>query len=114
MNRFFLVLLCSAFIASVRAEVPVTPASDYYLSRRDVESFRRDALRGNVQAANRLSMYYSIYENDLDVGEFWLRVAAESGDCNAVEELLYRASTGKKPNGKPLFYWKMRRADLSC
>lgn len=75
---------------------------------------RKLALRSNASSANRLSEYYSIYEDDREAGEFWLKVAAESGDCEAVIEIGYRYSSMSKKNDKQISYWRKRMADLRC
>src|SRR5690242_19802452 len=74
---------------------PIAAAGEYYLSDSQIHSARQSALNGDAKSATRLSEYYSIYEDDHDAGEFWLKVAAELGDCQATNEIAYRYASAR-------------------
>lgn len=44
------------------------------------------AVRGDSQAAFELWLHHALVEDNIQEGEFWLRLAAEQGNCHAVIE----------------------------
>lgn len=110
------IFVVTAILASpnVFAEGPWNGAGEYYLKADEIVRLRKLAMRGGNEAANQLSRYYSIYEGNLSQGEFWLRVAAENGDCEAAKEVFDRFDSAAKRDEKEVVYWESRLQDLRC
>lgn len=72
-----------------RADFPVDhplarfPNPDRPIEPATIVRIKREALEGDAQAAFWLSLHYIDSVNDVLEGEFWLRLAAELGDCDA-------------------------------
>lgn len=93
---------------------PWTASSAYYLSENELVSNRDKALRGDRNSAIRLSKYYRFYLSDQQARLFWTRLAAELGDCDAVEWVseLYAWRT-EQTDGQNA-YWDQRSRELHC
>lgn len=78
-------------IPNVRPDLPVDhplarfPNPDRVSDGSTIIRIKREAISGDPQAAFWLSFYYIDSANDALEGEFWLRLAAEFGDCEARE-----------------------------
>lgn len=59
------------------------PNPDSYIERSTIAGIKREALEGSADAALWLSFHYIDSVNDVPEGIFWLRLAAEFGDCFA-------------------------------
>ena len=73
---------------------------------------RVQAASGNSQEALELFERY-MSENDPENSAFWLRVAAEQGDCHAVVEYGRMVGAGMQRKDEQKF-WVQRAKDLSC
>jgi TPR repeat protein len=74
-------------------EIPVTPGSVYGLSGLDIEVFSIEAMRGNGEAALKLSQYYRYSINEEKEAYKWELIGAENGNIisqhNTAYDLLY-------------------------
>lgn len=73
--------------ATVLASPPYTGASEYWLLEDEIHAARAEALAGDGSAAYRLAEHFLLGANDLESGDFWLRLGAELGDCQAQARL---------------------------
>jgi len=58
-------------------------SSTFDLDAAELERIRQLAVRGDAAASHRISDYYLWGYNQVEEGWFWLRLAAEQGDCDA-------------------------------
>lgn len=66
--------------------VESVPPDDVILGS-ELEQVKGLAVNGDSSASKRLWRFYSLVENNLDEWRFWLRLAAEQGDCRSIVDL---------------------------
>jgi hypothetical protein len=72
------------------------------------------AAKGDNQAAETLFYIYS-GRNDLTKGEYWLSVAANRGDCRAINTILSYSFPGSRGfNNVDTVHWKKKAQQYGC
>lgn len=91
--------------ADVPADHPLSryPNPDDPIPQAVIAGIKRDALNGKADAALWLSYHYIDSVSNVPEGEFWLRLAAELGDCDARSDYrrYLRASRSKAEGWMP-------------
>ena len=105
-------LLCLS--SGCAAESPHIASEAMRLSTVQIAALRSKALRGDAIAANELAEYYGVYVADDALSEFWIRVAAENGNCESQKEIVYRISSQSSKHKNQVGYWKERAKDANC
>ncbi len=83
--------------------------SGEFLPAQELTANKAAAIHGDARSAMRLANHYLYFENDIQESNFWTRLAAELGDCRAVNEILDRAKHGVFPVGKgTVSFWEER------
>jgi hypothetical protein len=109
----FLALAMQAGIAEEdsRPGQAILPASEYLLTKKEIDGLRPLALSGDVEKALAISNHYFLFMDDEIDAEFWLRVAAEHNDCHALKEYVWRIAHTPRLNSEArLTSWKEREA----
>ena len=111
-NRLYILIgIALAAVSPVRGVSPpthLTLDSDFdFLSVEQVRDYHDAALKGDASAALKLSNYYLDIENDIPDWAFWLRLAAELGDCRALGDFA-KAVQHAPTLGKSAAPWKER------
>lgn len=98
-GRCLAVLLLVASIAGCNKvdENAPSPSNSYGLSEAEVKELTARADKGDVEAMNRLSLYYWIYQDDGKQGMQWTERAAEAGDTSARETVLEHYANQDSP-----------------
>ncbi len=78
------------------------------------DELRRRAISGDSESALQLfNLHLSDCRNEVEDGMFWLRVAAEQGNCDGMLELA--RATRSSPLGPSVSeYWASRAAASAC
>ncbi|MBD8524464.1 SEL1-like repeat protein [Pseudomarimonas arenosa] len=58
------------------------------METEQLKQHKKDALKGDASAAALVSDHYMTGVNDIEEGFFWLKLAAELGDCQSQHRLL--------------------------
>lgn len=82
------------------------PAREFVLTPSQEAEYKRLALSGSDEKAEELFRFYSMTENRIDA-EFWLRLAAERGNCHAIKQYIkYASSTGTIDSAPRMQRWR--------
>jgi len=109
-----ILLMLLTGISVAKSEGPIFNEAEYYLSEVDLANTRKQALSGNAAAANRLYEFYSMFQGDNDGGIFWMRLAAELGDCAAIVSMDDWYASKLKKNTIQSAYWLEKKSSLHC
>jgi len=66
-------------------------AAGDFLSGSELMASKEAAIHGDARSATALANHYLYFENDIQESNFWIRLAAELGDCRALSEVLDRS-----------------------
>ncbi len=99
-GRWLAVMLLAVGIAGCNKvdENAPSPSNSYGLSDVEVKDLTARAEKGDVDAMNRLSLFYGINQQDVVAQFMWMERAADAGDLNAREFLLEHYANQDSPD----------------
>ncbi len=102
MARNFAFLFVSTLASSI-VQAQTTPPRERFptptgdeIPPRDLDQIRHDAAMGHAASSHRLLRYYIFEENNVEEWSFWLRLAAEQGDCTSMREWVSKLNSMDK------------------
>ena len=93
--------------------VPDSVPVEAVIPAEDLPDVRKKAAQGNTERALLLWRYYGMVENDISESAFWLRVAAEQGNCFGMREYAALQGSGLG-NTLEATEWDERAQERGC
>jgi len=93
------------------------PVHDFTLAfdmdEDELEKTRQAAVHGDARASGRIYEYYSFGYNQFVEGWFWMRLAAEQGDCRVAVDYAFQV-LGPMRNPSGAVPWVDRVVEMGC